>query len=367
MLTLSDVPGMSTDQQPEVSVVMPVFNAERFLPGTVDSVLGQTFTNLELVAVDDGSTDRSIDILQGFATKDARVRVIVRAHTGIAGARNDGIAAARGEFVAAMDNDDVMCPERLALQVSFLRRHPDYVAVGAAAMLVDEDGDPLNVRRFPTSSEEIEAELLAGKNPLMQSNCLFRRDTLVKMGGYRDRCNFAEDYDLFLRLSEHGRLGNLDEVLAQFRQHVSRASASYYRQQNQVAVAALQEAYERRGIQRELPKIEGSWHPTTKRGYHLRCASDAWDGGHVQTVRKHAIALWRESRFSMRAIELYSRTLMGRRMYAVVEKIKAMFRPLKLLLLSHGTLRRAEHGGNGFRAPAVSDERSESAHAPPRI
>jgi len=98
-----------------------------------------------------------------------------------------------------------------------------------------------------------------------------------------------------------------------------------------VALASLEEAYERRGITRELPNIEGSWHPTTLAGYHTRCASDAWDGGNIASVRKHARALWAEDGHSIRAIELYTRTLMGRRLYSLFANFKAVFRPLKKL------------------------------------
>lgn len=314
------------NNHPAVSVVLPVFNAERFLGEAIDSTLTQTFADLELIAVDDGSTDRSLEILHDYESRDERVRVIARSHTGIVGARNEGIKAARGRYVAALDNDDAMYPTRLAEQVVFLEDQDDVVAVGAAALLVDIDGDPLIDRHLATAADKIEQELLNGRNPMMQPGVLFRRDTLLEIGGYRESCNYSEDYDLFLRLSERGKLRNLDQVLLKHRQHLNRASTSQYEQQRRVVVESLTEAYQRRGLVRPFPEIEAAWHPNTPVGYHIRCASDAWDGDNPATVRKHAFALWKLRPWSLRALELYSRTVMGRRAYSIVEQIKATIR-----------------------------------------
>ncbi|WP_372719112.1 glycosyltransferase family 2 protein [Novipirellula sp.] len=327
---------MRNDDPPEISVVIPVYNASAYVAEAVESVLSQTFTDWELVAVDDGSSDRSVEILKKFQSLDSRVKVLALAHSGIAGTRNAGIQAAKGEYVAALDNDDIMAPQRLEVQVKFMREHPDFVAVGAAGLLVDADGDPIAERYFPCSSDEVESELLNGRNPLMQSGMMFRRDAVLRVGGYQDDRNFAEDYDLFLRLTEVGRIGNLNEVLMRQRQHISRASAAHYQDQNRVVMLALRDAYARRGLTQSLPTIEGSWHPTTERDYHIRCASDAWDAGNIDTVRKHARALLRDSKFSPRAWELYSRTLMGRTLYKGFSRAKALFRPLKRLRVTEG-------------------------------
>ncbi|TWU20715.1 putative glycosyltransferase EpsE [Novipirellula galeiformis] len=322
---------MHRDDQPEVSVVIPVYNASAYLAEAVESVLRQTFTDWELVAVDDGSSDNSLEILRGFESQDSRIKVLPLTHRGIAGTRNAGIHAAQGEYLAALDNDDIMCPRRLEVQVDFMRKHPDFVAVGAAGLLVDADGDPIAERSFPSSSEEVESELLKGRNPLMQSGMMFRREAMLRVGAYQDDRNFAEDYDLFLRLTEIGRIGNLNEVLMRQRQHISRASAAHYADQNRVVMLALRDAYARRGLTQSLPTIEGSWHPTTARDYHIRCASDAWDAGNITTVRKHAGALVREQAFSPRGWELYARTIMGRNLYRGVAQFKSFFRPLKKL------------------------------------
>ncbi|EMI45380.1 glycosyltransferase family 2 protein [Rhodopirellula sp. SWK7] len=314
---------------PQVSVVIPVYNAEAFLAEAIQSVIDQTFENWELIAVDDGSSDRSLEILHDFAAKDPRIRVLPREHAGICSTRNAGIDASRAKYFAALDNDDAMTPTRLQMQFDFLESHPDYAAVGTAGLLIDVDGDPINDRHFPTSSDDVEAELLAGRNPLMQSSMMFRREAVIAAGGYQDGRNYAEDYDLFLRLTENGKIGNLSDLLMRQRQHISRASAAHYEDQNRVVLLALKDAYARRGLKRELPIIEGSWHPTTPTDYHIRCASDAWDAGNIQSVRKHARAILQQNPLSPRGIELYGRTLMGHRLYSVFATCKAVFRPLK--------------------------------------
>jgi GT2 family glycosyltransferase len=323
----------TTDAAPLVSVVIPVYNASPFLVEAVESVLKQTFQDWEIIAVDDGSTDNSVEILNQFAALDARIRVLPMPHAGICSTRNTGIHAARGRYFAALDNDDAMLSERLQKQFDFLEGHPDYCAVGTAGLLVDVDGDPIHDRFFPTTGEEVEAELLAGRNPLMQSSMMFRKQTVIDAGCYQDGRNFAEDYDLFLRLTESGKIGNLHEVLMRQRQHVSRASARHYEDQNRVARLALQDAFNRRGLQQELPVIEGSWHPTTPADYHTRCASDAWDAGNYQSVKKHASALWTAGGplGKLRATELLGRILMGPGIYNHVAKVKSLFRPLKTL------------------------------------
>src|ERR1051325_1151561 len=113
---------------PTVSVLLPVYNAERYLESALQSVLGQTFSDFEVIAVDDGSKDNSKKILERFAANDPRIRVISRPNTGIVGALNDGLAVARGEFIARMDADDVALPGRFQAQLDYLRGHPDCIA-----------------------------------------------------------------------------------------------------------------------------------------------------------------------------------------------------------------------------------------------
>jgi glycosyltransferase involved in cell wall biosynthesis len=210
---------------PVVSVVMPVYNGERFLAEAVESVLGQTYADFELVAVDDASTDASGRILDGY--REPRVRVLRNSRNlGGAGSANRGIAEARGVYVARLDQDDVSLPERLAKQVAFLERHPDVALVGTWAQLIDGEGRPIGERRFATGSDELRDTLLRFC-ALVHSSVMFRRAPVVAAGGYGTGAlgRHCRDYELWLRLSETMRLANLPEVLVKYRVHPEQMSS----------------------------------------------------------------------------------------------------------------------------------------------
>ncbi|MDD5349310.1 MAG: glycosyltransferase [Chthoniobacteraceae bacterium] len=205
---------------PTISVVLPVHNAARYLAQAVESVLAQTFRDFELIAVDDGSTDRSPDLLRRFAQRDPRVRVLSRPNTGIVGALNDGLAAARGRYIARMDGDDVADPARFERQLAYLEAAPDCVALGTAVRFTDPEGRPLKAYRPPAGHDAIRAELSWGNGgALVHPTVIFRREALAACGGYRQPFLFIEDLDLYVRLLRFGRLANLGDILLSYRQH----------------------------------------------------------------------------------------------------------------------------------------------------
>lgn len=186
---------------PRVSVLMPVYNGARFLESAVRSVLDQTFTDFELVAVDDGSSDKTPRILAELAARDGRIRVIRQANTGIVGALNNGLAECRGAYVARMDGDDLCLPDRFAEQVAHLDANPGCVLVGGLAELIDEHGatrgivagGPHRMTRLDVFPPRIAVSI----HPLV----MIRRAALEAIGGYRADFPHAEDYDLYIRLS----------------------------------------------------------------------------------------------------------------------------------------------------------------------
>jgi glycosyltransferase involved in cell wall biosynthesis len=210
---------------PVVSVVMPVYNGERFLAEAVESILGQTYANFELVAVDDASTDASGRIIDRYC--DPRVRVLKNdRNLGGAGSANRGIAEARGVYVARLDQDDVSLPRRLEKQVEFLQRNPEIALVGTWAQLIDEGGRPIGYRRFATESDDLHEALLKFC-ALVHSSVMFRRVPVLAAGGYGTGPlgRHCRDYELWLRLSETVRLANLPEVLVKYRVHPEQMSA----------------------------------------------------------------------------------------------------------------------------------------------
>jgi glycosyltransferase involved in cell wall biosynthesis len=224
------------NQRPLVCVVLPCFDAERFLRSALESVLGQTFRNLEVVAVDDGSTDSTAAILAEFAERDPRVRVLKQdANQGLISAVNRGIAEARGEFIARMDADDICAPDRIERQVHALQARPDVDVVGTAVRFVGEDGQrirPRPVRCIEPGAAEF-MTLLA--TPIVHPT-LFARAAIMRThryGGSPDSLH-TEDYELLSRMVQAGvRLMNLREPLVTVRARPG--GVSLHHEQTQIA------------------------------------------------------------------------------------------------------------------------------------
>ena len=276
---------------PRVSVLVPVHNCERYLAAALRSILDQTFSDLELIAIDDGSTDGSLAILREHARADARVRVVSRPNTGIAGALNDGLAACRGELVARMDGDDISLPRRLAEQVRFMDAHPECIATGTRVRLIDPDGAPLRDWSTETEHEAIDRAHMRGLGgAITHPAVMLRLDAVRRVGGYRQECNLAEDLDLFLRLAEIGRLHNLPEIHLEYRMHLASIGATKREQQRAAAARAVRDAHARRGI--PLPELE-SIATRAARPQHEVLRTWAWwalAAGERRSARKHA---WR--------------------------------------------------------------------------
>jgi glycosyltransferase involved in cell wall biosynthesis len=262
---------------PTVSVMMPVYNTERYLAEAVESILAQTFADFELIAVDDGSTDGSGAILERYAARDGRVRVERLEHGGIVAARNRALELARGEFCAVMDSDDVALPGRLERQVAYLRDHPEVLCVGTAVRLIDPDGRVLRDAHAGMDHERIQEVLLSGRCPLNHPSVLMRRAAVLAVGGYRDGFAPSEDLDLFLRLGEVGRLANLPEVLQKYRQHPRSASEQGQRRQLERAARAVREACQRRGLPPRDLALK-PWRPTGWRSRMQTYVNYGWWG-----------------------------------------------------------------------------------------
>jgi glycosyltransferase involved in cell wall biosynthesis len=243
---------------PRVSVVMPVFNGERFMAEAVASVLASEFADLELLLlIDAGCTDRSGAEAERAAAGDPRVRVIRHPHVTPAVARNIGLDQARGQYVANLDCDDAMFPERLARQVAYLDSHPECVAVGSRALIVDADNSPVRIGVRAYSHEEIDGAHMDGRGgTIMNPTATFRRDAAVSINGYSsDLLTTGEDHDFWLRLAEVGRLVNLPDVLIRYRIHDTNASigATNRERRLKVTLDILARAFARRGITDRVP------------------------------------------------------------------------------------------------------------------
>lgn len=234
---------------PLISVVMPVYNAQRYLREAVDSILDQTLGDFELIAVDDGSKDGSKAILDEYAQRDSRVRVLSRPNTGIVGALNDGLSVATGEFIARMDADDWVTRDRFEKQVAFLRAHPDHVCVGSYFNYMDADGALLKWNPRETDPAAIERALLRGDGgSLIHPVVMFRRAALAQTGTYRADALWVEDLDLYLRLARVGKLSNVPEVLLHYRYHTQSVNFTRNEGRHQRALWVLEQAHAARGL-----------------------------------------------------------------------------------------------------------------------
>ncbi len=233
---------------PTVSIVMAVYNAECYLAQAIDSVLHQTFTDFELIVVNDGSTDGSLVMLQAYAQRDDRIRVISRDHRGIPTTRNELLAHAQGEFIAVMDADDVMLPDRLARQVALLQQQPEIVCVGGYYDMINGQGKLITHITVPTQDVDIQDHLLSGRTVIQHSCAMIRHAALREVGGYDYATPLAEDLDLLLRLGERGKLANLEDVILNYRVHPKSTSAKRLRQMTVAVRDVCQRAWQRRGL-----------------------------------------------------------------------------------------------------------------------
>ncbi|HVW35844.1 MAG TPA: glycosyltransferase [Pirellulales bacterium] len=279
---------------PVVSVLMPVYNAERYVGEAVGSILAQTISDFEFIVVDDGSTDRSGELLSALAAADRRIRLIRRPNTGYLQALNEGLGYCSGEFVARMDADDVSLPERFERQIGYLREHPECLVVGSGMLRIDADGDPICEEPMPTAHEEIEARLLQGLGALPHPSAMIRREAIVAAGGYREAYYGAEDHDLWLRLAESGRLANLPEPLVKCRIHPENFTFVNEDRTRLVLAASVADAYRRRGQACPQPQVELS--PALTGIDRSRAwTRSAIYAGHYGTARKQALAIWKQS------------------------------------------------------------------------
>jgi glycosyltransferase involved in cell wall biosynthesis len=274
-----------------VSVLMPVYNVEHYVGEAVESILCQTFKDFELVAIDDGSTDRSADVVRRYACRDDRIRFIAAPHRGITSTRNEALNMASGKYIAAMDADDISKPERLAKQVAYLDSHRQCVLVGCRVQLVDPAGRPLKVVNTETTHAEIDSADLSFDRFIANNGYMACRETVCEVGGYREAFPLAEDRDLYLRLAERGRLAHIPEVLYMYRQHLKNVCRSERRRLAECVVAAVRDACGRRGvtIPVDVPP-EDYYEPISDGDIYRVWAWWALGSGQVSTARKHALA-----------------------------------------------------------------------------
>ncbi len=208
---------MPSSPNPKVTVFIPVYNREKYIGDAIKSILDQSFSNYEILLVDDGSTDESRTVIRSFS--DPRIRLLCNdQNLGIPKTRNRGLENAKGEYIALLDSDDQAFPERLAKQVSFLDEHKDFVQVGSWCQMMDNLGQPLKrIKRQPISAIDVDAQFLF--RCAISNRSIMGRTQILKEFGYREDYPRCQDYDLHVRLAKKYRMGNIPECLVYGRIH----------------------------------------------------------------------------------------------------------------------------------------------------
>ncbi len=291
------VPGVT----PRVSVVIPAFDAEPYLDESIRSVRDQTLRDIEILVVDDGSRDASLETAERHAAEDPRVRVLRQEHGGVSAARNLGIGEARASWVALQDADDVSLPLRLERQLACLEANPDVAALGTYATRIGSTGREFGVlETTPTSRDEL-AAAIAREEPLflLPSTVMMSREAVVASGGFRTATGVAEDADLWTRLADRHAVLVLPEPLVRYRVHGRTLSSRRFHEQTEAGLRAGANGARRRAGLPELTPAE--FHEVLRRQpliERLRRAAD-WQSRYCYRVgsglladRRPAGVLW---------------------------------------------------------------------------
>jgi glycosyltransferase involved in cell wall biosynthesis len=247
-----------------VSVIIPSYNMARFLPQAVDSVLAQTYKNIEIQIIDDGSKDNTPDVIRRW-DGNPRVRVHRQVNGGLSHARNQGIALTRGDFVALLDADDIWLPQKLALQMPLFRGRPEVGVVYSDYVRMDEEGKPLPNGPTRMHRGRISGPLLI-ENFVPASTALVRRACFERCGGFDVALRTGEDYEMWLRLSAHFQFEFVPEATMRYRTGGWQMSTDY-RGRYETAIRVMQGFLDRNPGTVDRGAVRSAWaHTYTGRG-----------------------------------------------------------------------------------------------------
>lgn len=227
----------------KVSIIMAVYNGERFLSESIESILNQTFKNFEFIIINDGSTDNTAKILESYS--DSRISVFTQENTGLTQSLNKAIKLSRGEYIARMDADDIALPRRLQKQVDFLDAHLDIGMVGTFNLVIDEQGKVIGRKVYPASDSKLQRVLIR-YNPFLHASVMIRRGVFEIAGLYNENKIRGQDYELWLRIANHFKLANIQEILMSQRWRGDNVSLLNENEQYMISVSTRLEAIKRK-------------------------------------------------------------------------------------------------------------------------
>ena len=282
--------------KPAVSVVLPVYNAGKHLVTAIGSIVDQSFQDWEMVCVDDGSTDSSPLVLDWFADRDSRIRVIHQTNAGVVSAANLAHELARADLICRMDADDISMPGRLKHQVEFMRKNLGHVAVSGDILEIDIDSEPLGLQTLANDHETIVRNLLSRGTGLFQPASIMRADAFRSIGGFRPEYQWIEDHDLWLRMSRVGRLGNTNELVLCYRLHATSCTWTMSNLRSELMTQLMREAHAERNTRGQEREFNSP--PSRSLAGSGKWARKAVRGGYPRTAIKHLRTLWREKGLS---------------------------------------------------------------------
>lgn len=239
------------NQNPKVTVLMPVYNCESFLKEAINSILDQTFKDFEFLIINDGSTDKTGEILKSY--NDPRIKIINnKKNIGLTKSLNKGLRVAKGEYIARQDADDISLPLRLEKEVEILEKDHKVGLVGIRYEVIDEAGKSFGIVKYPTTDKEIK-RLLMRENPFGHGSVMLRKEYIENIGFYRTEFKYVQDLDFFLRISEKCEVVNISEPLYKFR--ISPNSLKKKVEQDRYAALARELAKERRKFGKDKLQI----------------------------------------------------------------------------------------------------------------
>jgi len=218
---MAGVGKLNIGNEPLISVVMTVYNGVPHLKPAIDSILNQTYTNLEFIIIDDGSTDSTFETIQEIARGDRRLKFFRESRVGRARALNLALSKASGKYVAIQDADDLSAPERLQMELGFLEAHPEYGMVGGQYEVRDIVKNEVEITELPTEHELLCRALTKGQC-FCHPSILFRKRILDQIGGYDVNKKFLLDRDIFIRVARVSKVANLQERLVTVLHHPNR-------------------------------------------------------------------------------------------------------------------------------------------------
>lgn len=215
---------------PRVSVIMPAYNVEKYIAESIESILGQTFEDFELIIIDDCSTDTTWEIICRYAGQDSRIIAIKNEQNlGISGNRNKGLGLAKGKYVAWQDADDISLSERIEKQYAFMETHADVGIVGGFLRFFSDDGHSSGIRRYCENDADLRKRIFR-YSPVAQPASMIRKRCLDDIGGYDQRYSTAEDIDMSFRIGMKYKFANVQEVVLKYREHPNSATFTRLRQ-----------------------------------------------------------------------------------------------------------------------------------------